>query len=682
MRRLALLAGAMLVAAAVLSASAGAAGRGAPAGRQVVPGGQVPAWTNAAPEEGAVPASQGVSARVWLAPRNAAELASLAQAVSDPSSAEYGWYLTKSQYAAEFAPSSDQVAAVTSWLTGAGLHVDSIGPDNHYVAVSGTAAAIQSAFGTQLAFFTVNGSTQQAPSSSVTAPSSVSSLVQAVTGLTKVGHMVQPADYGPPGAFVNAQPCSSYYGQQTATSLPKFNGASLPYAICGYTPDQLRGAYGVTSARGGGALSQLGRGQTVAIVDAFDASTLQSDANTYSARHDTPTFGPGQFQDLSVAEPDPSVIDPATGQSYADECGGNGWYGEQTLDVEAVHSMAPGANVDYYGAYSCEDSDLLASEARIVADDKASIVSNSWGEPTFVNIGGTIYATIDQGEINAYESVFQQGAVEGIGFYFSSGDDGDNGDPYLYFGVSHPDWPTEDPWVTSVGGTSLAIGRNNQRMFETGWGTAKWSLSGTSWAAALPIYTGVPFDYGAGGGFTELNGAATFARPWYQNGSVPASSIGRGVPDVGLDADPTTGMLVGETQDFADTSVFGPAGVHYGEYRIGGTSLASPLMAGVQADAQSGMRWPFRRIGFANPLLYALSRLPGVFYDVSPQGDAGNVRADYANGLNASGGIVYSVRTFDQDSSLTTGPGWDDVSGLGSPTGTYLNVFSGHVFGH
>jgi len=140
-----------------------------------------------------------------------------------------------------------------------------------------------------------------------------------------------------------------------------------------------------------------------------------------------------------------------------------------------------------------------------------------------------------------------------------------------------------------------------------------------------------------------------------------------------MDGDPTTGMLIGETQNFSLPSRFGPAGVHYGEYRVGGTSLSSPLFAGVQAVAQSGAG---RRIGFANPFIYAAFR-GHVYYDVTPQGDAGNVRADYANGQNADGGIVYSVRTFDQDSSLFTAPGWDDVTGVGSVTARYFDAFPG-----
>ena len=94
-----------------------------------------------------------------------------------------------------------------------------------------------------------------------------------------------------------------------------------------------------------------GAGATVAITDAYDAPQLESDTNTYSSLHGDAAFAPGQFSDHSVPE------DATTG----DDCGGNGWYGEQALDVEAVHGMAPAANVLYYGAASCNDDDLLVA---------------------------------------------------------------------------------------------------------------------------------------------------------------------------------------------------------------------------------------------------------------------------------------------------------------------------------
>jgi subtilase family serine protease len=612
-----------------------------------------PSWTAKAPKAGNVSALQRVGAKVWLAPRNAVQLTALAKAVSDPNSAQFGQFISEAQYAAQYAPTASQVAAVKQWLTGAGLTVSATGPDNHYVAVTGSAAAINSAFGTTLAKYTINGKQWQAPSSNLSVPASLAGIVQTVTGLTQFGHTVKPNDLGAPAAFVNSTECSSYYGQKVASDKPQFQGKTLPYAPCGYTPSQLRGAYGVNVP---GRDSELGRGSTVAITDAFDASVLQSDANTYAERHGDKKFSPNQFQDRSVTEGASSDPNPI------EACGGNGWYGEQTLDIEAVHSMAPGANVLYYGGASCYDDDLLAQLAQVVADNDASIVTNSWGEPSFVVVDGTTYFAFDPGFIDTYESVFQQGAVQGIGFYFSSGDDGDEYDSY---GIAHPDWPTEDPWVTSVGGTTLAVNSNNQRNFETGWGTEKYGLSGNSWVQT------VPFLYGAGGGFTYLPefDFSLFDRPWYQDGVVQSSTPGRGVPDIAADADPTTGMLVGETQDFDLASRFGPAGVHYGEYRIGGTSLASPLMAGMQAVAQG-----HKRIGFANPLIYSLFG-SGVYYDVTPTGDAGNVRSDFVNGENADDGLTYSVRTFDQDSSLTTNPGWDDVTGVGSPTSRYFSLF-------
>jgi len=632
---------AVFATAAAFASPPGAKGQSS-TDRQTIAGTK-PAWTAGAKLTGSANGSTTVAAKVWLAPRNAAQLTALARAVSDPASAQYRRYLTHAQYVSQFAPTADQVSAVESWLTGAKLKVSGVGPDNHFVSVTGSPSAISAAFGTTLGLYSVNGATQQAPESDLSIPASVAGSVLAVTGLTQLGHTIAPSDLGHPAGFANGTPCSSYYGEQKASNLPKFQNKPLPWAVCGYVPSQLRGAYGVTAS------GLTGKGQTVAITDAFDSSALEADANTYSLNHGDAPFSLGQFTDHSAAEGASADPDPIGA------CGGNGWYTEEALDVEAVHGMASDANVEYYGAASCYDDDLLAQLAQVAHDDTASIVTNSWGEPTFVVIDGTLYATIDDALVAAYESVFQQGALEGIGYYFSSGD---NGDENAAWGYTHPDWPTGDPWVTSVGGTSLAIGNANTRLFETGWGTSKWSLSkdGASWGQSIP------FQYGAGGGYSQV-----FAQPWYQNGVVTNNPTGgRAVPDIALDADPTTGFRMGETQTFPD-------GVRYGELREGGTSLASPLMAGVQADVQQGAG---QRLGFANPLIYGLkaqSNGASSFYDPkATQPDAGNVRSDFVNGYNADGGYVYSVRTFDQDSSLATDKAWDDVTGVGTVTARYI----------
>jgi subtilase family serine protease len=204
--------------------------------------------------------------------------------------------------------------------------------------------------------------------------------------------------------------------------------------------------------------------------------------------------------------------------------------------------------------------------------------------------------------------------------------------------------------VTSVGGTSTAIGADGAISFETGWGTVKYSLSsdGTTWNS-------VGFLYGAGGGTSSL-----FQRPAYQDGVV--TSPYRAVPDVGMDADPNTGMLIGQTQTFPD-------GVYYDQYRIGGTSLASPLFAGMTALSLQNAG---HAVGLLNPTIYASQ---SSFTDVkgNPK-EAGDVRVDFANGVDGSNGLLYSVRTFDQDSSLKTTKGYDLVTGVGSPNPDWLSA--------
>jgi len=134
--------------------------------------------------------------------------------------------------------------------------------------------------------------------------------------------------------------------------------------------------------------------------------------------------------------------------------------------------------------------------------------------------------------------------------------------------------------------------------------------------------------------------------------------LNRVVPDLSMDGDPTTGMLVGETQ----TSPNGA--VKYGEYRIGGTSLSSPLLAGYMADANE---LAATRLGFINPALYALSGGPAIRDIRSPRSQIAALRNDFNNGANASDGMTISLRSFNFDSSLRTTPGYDNVTGLGSP---------------
>ncbi len=124
--------------------------------------------------------------------------------------------------------------------------------------------------------------------------------VLGVTGLSTP--TVSRSQIGPPPAgFRNARPCSQTYGTIKAkfqadgkTPLPKFKGKIRDYAVCGYTPQQFRGAYGVA------ATGLTGKGVSIGIVDAFAAGTILKDANTYSRRHGDRPFGKGQFSQIAA----------------------------------------------------------------------------------------------------------------------------------------------------------------------------------------------------------------------------------------------------------------------------------------------------------------------------------------------------------------------------------------------
>jgi subtilase family serine protease len=662
-----------LAVAAALPLVAGALAMGIPSAqaashdRQVLAGTK-PMWATARADHGASPAATKVSARVYLAGRDPQGLAAYAKAVSDPRSATYGAYLTAKQAKARYGATKEQVAEVTSWLTSAGLKVT--GTTEHYIAVSGDKAAVEKAFNTELHDYTKSGHTYHAPSTAASVPNSLHGAVLTVTGLdnapamaredSTTGEAIGPAATAgtatpapgtvspavkklppPPAAFVNAGPFSTYYGSKVDKSLPTAYGTHAPYVVKGYTGTQLRSAYG--------AGKYTGKGVTVAIVDAYASPYLGSDAAKYAKRNGDQPYRAGQFSEVLPAK-----------YNSVKECDAAGWYGEQNLDVEAVHGVAPDADVTYVGGASCNDDDLLAALTKIVDNHLADIVSNSWS-------GDEVGETSDVAA--AYDSVFQLGAVEGIGFYFSSGDDGDD---QAASGTKQVGSPVNSAWVTGVGGTSLAIGRNNAYEWETGWGTERAPLSddGTQWTG----FPG-PFTSGAGGGTSTL-----FAQPYYQKGVVPTSlseangtsTPMRTVPDIAAIADPNTGFLEGQTQTFPDGSV------KYGEYRIGGTSLACPTIAAIQADAQQARGGV--PIGFANPAIYqryGSTALHDVTDHPLGQGQGiANVRVDYVNSVDDSAGLITSLRTFGVDSSLHATVGYDDVTGVGTPSAGYVKSYA------
>lgn len=656
--------------------------------RIMLRGSSVPAAERAHPA-GAVAAKSSVSFDLVLKLRNASGAAALVRAVSSPGSRQFHHYLSDAQWGARFGPTRSSVAKAESWLRANHFTITSLPKDHLFVAARGTALRVERTFGVTLGYYMVTGHKVRLANGALSIPASLSNAITgavginesvATPGLTQVGatKSATPAQEPPPPAgFRNPQPCSKYWGQKTDTadsgSLYAPYTAPLPYDICGYKPAQLRGAYGLAHSV---ATGTDGTGVTLAIVDAYDSPTLLSDAQLYFKLNDPAhPLSSSQFTNIP-----PATVDDAG------ECGGSGWYDEQALDVESSHSMAPGANIQFVGAQDCFDSSLLAAENTAITSG-ASVVSNSWGDTL-----GDLFE--DAASKAAFDNTFTLAATTGVSILFSSGDDGDN---FADFGLAAPDYPASSPLVTAVGGTSLEVTAARSRLAEYGWSTAKQVLCTppaappTCGSATTPIGK-LAWQAGGGGGTSY-----TYTQPYYQAPVVPSALALRNealfgpvplrvIPDISMDADANTGMLIGLTQTFPD-------GVYYDQFKEGGTSLASPLLAGVIADADQGAGLP---LGFLNPVLYkAYLKTPSAFFDVNAPANpdaAAVIRVDYANTVDATNGYIVSVRAINyagpetycdgtgncatRNVTLTSTPGFDSLTGLGSVGPRFVAILS------
>jgi subtilase family serine protease len=629
--------------------------------------GSHPAWATASTDTGAVPASTEITGTVYLAGQDAAGLTAYATAVSDPSSPSYGKFLTPAAYQARFGATTAQITAVQKWAKDAGLTV--VTTTDHAITVKGTNTAITKAFGTAIHQYRIDGRLLHAPAHDVAVPASVSSAILGVTGLTSTPARATP-DYvrtgnaasgttaaaaRPADGLPTTATCSDYWGQKLATGAPAgLTDTAVPFDQCSYVPSQLRKAYGITAS------GLTGKGATIAIVDAYGSSTMESDADKYAVNHGDKRFRPGQYTEY---------VDSSQWTNLDACSGADGWAPEEALDVEMAHGLAPDANVVYVGANSCEDSDLLGAITKIVDNHLADVITNSWGELMHTTDGADVTAS----EIAAYEQVFKQAAVEGIGIGFSAGDCGDSSPAAETTGANcqgdssraQANWPDSDPWATSVGGT--ALGRSDKSGtygFESDMGTLRSTLSadGKSWTPFPP-----PFYFGGGGGTSE-----DFTQPWYQSGVVPgpvshtlmtgkkSRTAQRVTPDVSMNGDLYTSVAVGLSD-----------GSPYGEGGYGGTSVSSPEFAAVQADA---IQASGHAIGFANPEIYQRS---GLFKDVVDEA-ALHHQTPLVNVHDAgivNGALLARLIVFGQDTSLNAVPGYDDATGVGSPTLSYLKSF-------
>jgi subtilase family serine protease len=623
--------GALLATCAVGLGATGVAA--AAPGETTLPGSGAPAL-GAATDLGAVAPATSEQLQVWLAP-DAAGATQFDDAVSTPGNVLYHRYLSPDEYTARFGPSAAEATAVASWLTSAGFTGVTPSPGRDYVSATGTAATVDGAFSVQLHSYSVTGAT--GATSTITAndqdlslPSSLSGDVISVTGLNSTPPVTYHTATGVPAAPAKNTGCSDYWGQHTATVSPPFHGITQAgLSVCGYSADQLRDAYGQTSAN-------AGAGETVALIEDGVPTAMFQTLKDYARANGLPKPADTQLRQESIG---------------SNSCG-NPFDIEEQLDSESLYAMAPAADQLMVEGDSCNFKlegvqPLFDAELAVLAGNgdsaSASIESNSWGIT-----GGESFPAVYAETAHA---INLRATAEGVGMYFSSGDSP---------GVSVP---ASDPYSLAVGGTTIGIGGSDERLFETGWSNQDGVLEGGQWFGQ-----GIPRD-AAGGGASVLYG-----QPDYQAGVVPASmatvngQLDRALPDVSADADPNTGIL----QGVIELNKHGQPGP-YQTFVDGGTSLAAPLVAGIVADAEQGQPTSF---GFINPLLYSLAATPA-FHDALPVTAATPAidRAGFApKDISIYGAPSLSI--FDsqlpQYTSQVTAPGYDTMTGLGTPNGTFF----------
>ncbi len=205
------------------------------------------------------------------------------------------------------------------------------------------------------------------------------------------------------------------------------------------TPAEVRNIYGFNQ------ISNLGAGQTIAIVDAYDDPSIFNDANVFDQQFPTTIGGNTTYYS---AYGDSSTWLTKVYASGTQPSGNVGWGQEISLDVEWAHAIAPLAHIDLVEAASNSFANLLAADSKAVALG-AVVISNSWGGGEFSGETG-------------YDSTFN---VPGVTFVFSAGDSGNQS------------YPAESPYVVSVGGTTLSHDSSYNWTGESGWSSGGGGVS-------------------------------------------------------------------------------------------------------------------------------------------------------------------------------------------------------------
>ena len=638
----------------------------------------VPQGTHQASDMGRVSPSQELNISVQLQMQNKAAFDQAVAALYEPTSPTFHKWMTEEDLA-KYAPTKAQSDAVSKELESHGLQI--LSADGNTIRARGTAASVESAFNTQIHEFQRNGKVFRANVVNARLSGAAADYVAGVAGLES--HLAQPrarrafdirTKQGPPTiplSKVQASgglssiitdkilaPPSSYVFTTPGASLPvgvyygnvyNFNPATEVFPD--YSPAQLQSLYGLPTAYKAGF---DGTGQTIVLLEAYGYPTIEADANAFNQLTGLPRFTSSNFK---IIYPQGPPLSPQAGVL-------TGWDVEIALDVQWAHSIAPGAKILIVAAAGQDTVSFIDAISYITKNHLGNTINDSWEEDTDL-VAGPL-------EEEAYTQVLEVAAAKGISFQFSSGDGGDEG---LGSPIGAPGVPSNSPYVTAVGGTSI-LNKVNGSGYETlGWGSSFVLLNEQGVQDPPAPYP--PYFGGSGGGESVY-----FAKPSWQK-SLPGT--GRQVPDVSALADPYTGVPIVLTSG-------GVQGVQAG---WGGTSLASPIFTALWAIANQHAG---HSLGQAAPYIAGLK--PGELVDVLPLSSVTNVAGTIYDSSGATfysafdlfagqtytstgftsavldfGGDTDFAISFGLDSSLTVSKGWDNVTGWGTPNvNTYLNA--------
>jgi subtilase family serine protease len=641
---------------------------------------------------GPVSATRPIEITLWMKLHDQQGLDALVAAQQSGKAA----FLSFEQIQAQHAPSHGEVAKVADLLKADGFTVSSIGRDNMFVRATGSVELVQSTFHVELHEYDLAGRTFRASSRSATLPPVLVGLVAAVGGLSDLApdpqiartrvkastsvHRASDAERvapqplrlsAAPDGLVFSEQCfypptsvnfvsndgtvsASYQGNGYGAPITNSSAGTLP--PCGYQPSEIQTAYNLTKLYREGL---TGAGTTVAIVDAYGSTTIGQDLTAFS-------------QAMGLPPANLSILGTPTESNFSTDANA-GWAAETTLDVEWVHAIAPGAKIVLVVAPTNSFDDLFSADIAAASIPGVVSISNSWGTAE-IGIAGDaeFYKTID--------NIFKAIGAAGESIQYSTGDNGNNASATggLYTSTG---WPASSPYVTGIGGVSVALDSQKHIAWQTSWGNNITEIADTAALGAPPFDppSNEGFVYGGTGGASDV-----YPKPSYQ-ASLPGNR--RLTPDISWVADPYTGVEIIYTGD-ADGDLFIDV--------IGGTSASCPMFSALWAIANQHSR---HRLGQAAPLLYRLP--PSAITDVESPKSRNNVTgtiedpggsfpvnswelAAPLNGLPTFVSALYNspfstrwfVLTFGVDSTLATGEGWDPATGLGTPNGwNFVHAF-------